>query len=67
MHVSYSWIGRPMQTHTKSIRQQTKRATIYLRPWTKSSRQITSIGVVNVFIDRRHLVKSFSADASGTL
>ena len=46
----YSWIGRPVRTHKKSICRETKRATTDLNIWMKSSRRGTSNGGVQKFI-----------------
>ena len=42
--LSYSWIGRPVQTHTKIICHETKRATTDLNIRTKSSQRGASNG-----------------------
>ena len=45
-HSDYSWIARPVQTHTKIICQGTEKATTDSRLRTKSSRRGASIGAV---------------------
>ena len=48
--IAYSWIGRPVRTHKKSICRETKGSTTDLNIRMKSSRQEASNGGVQKFI-----------------
>ena len=47
---NYSWIGRPVRTHRKSICRETERATTDLNIGMKSSRRDASNGGVQQFM-----------------